>query len=65
MSLLKDFQLGKNEARSLQFRIETYNTFNHAEFTAVNTGITTPSTFGRVNNTNPARIVVLALKLKF
>ncbi len=65
MSLLKDFQLGKNEARSLQFRIETYNTFNHAEFTAINTGITTPSTFGRVNNTNPPRIVVLALKLKF
>ena len=29
------FQLGSNESRWLQFRVETYNTFNHSQFTAV------------------------------
>ena len=75
ISLFKDFQLGSNEARSLQFRLETYNTFNHTEFSSISTGANFSSggtisnagngPFGRLNNTNPARIIVLALKLKF
>jgi len=64
MSLLKNFRFDKNEAHSLEFRLETYNTFNHTEFTSLSTGKTS-STFGQVTATNPARIVVLALKLKF
>ena len=64
MSLLKNFRFDKNEAHSLEFRLETYNTFNHTEFTSISTGITS-SNFGQFTATNPARIVVLALKLKF
>jgi hypothetical protein len=69
MSLIKDFRLGKNEARSLQFRLETYNTFNHTEFSAISNGgfngASSPAAFGKLNNTQPSRIVVAALKLKF
>jgi len=65
----KNFQLGKNEARQLQFRFETYNSFNHTEWTGVNGTFSAANisagNFGRLNNTNPARIIVLALKLRF
>ncbi|MGH9573857.1 MAG: hypothetical protein ACRD40_10045, partial [Candidatus Acidiferrales bacterium] len=64
MSLLKNFRFDKNEAHSLEFRLETYNTFNHTEFTSISTSKTS-SSFGRFTATNPSRIVVLALKLKF
>ena len=64
ISLLKNFRFDKNEAHSLEFRLETYNTFNHTEFTSISTSKTS-SNFGRFTATNPARIVVLALKLKF
>lgn len=37
LSLFKNFKLGANEARRLQFRWETYNTFNHTQYTAVDT----------------------------
>ncbi len=75
ISLYKSFQLGHNEARQLQFRLQTFNTFNHTEFSGVSTGANFTSggtisnagtgPFGRFNATNPARIVVLALDLKF
>lgn len=65
ISATKNFQLGKNEARQLQFRVDSYNTFNHTEWTGLNTDITNAGNFGRVNATNPARIIVLAAKLKF
>ena len=32
ISLFKDFQLGKTEGRTLEFRWETYNTLNHTQF---------------------------------
>lgn len=80
ISVFKNFQLGKNEARQLQFRAETYNTFNHTEFATFNssanfdktTGLVSNSalgtqspTFGRFTSTNNPRIITLALKLKF
>jgi len=37
LSLFKNFRLGQNEARRLQFRFETYNTFNHTQFSTVDT----------------------------
>jgi hypothetical protein len=33
VSLFKDFRISSNEIRKLQFRLETYNTLNHAQFT--------------------------------
>ncbi len=37
ISLYKNVRLGANEARYLQFRIETYNTFNHTQWSSFNT----------------------------
>ncbi|HEX4169671.1 MAG TPA: carboxypeptidase-like regulatory domain-containing protein [Bryobacteraceae bacterium] len=72
ISLFKNFQLGSNEARRLQFRLETYNTFNHTQFTAVDTnGIfdknnnQTNSDFGYFTASALGRRVVLGLKLYF
>jgi hypothetical protein len=69
LSLFKNFRLGSNEARRLQFRWETYNTFNHAQFNAVDTsarfdaqGRNVNGRFGQYTNTTDARRMVLALK---
>ena len=72
ISFFKNFQLGSNEARSLQFRWETYNTFNHTQYTRVDTsarfnmaGMQTNTTLGQYTNAAAARKMVFALKLKF
>ena len=72
ISLFKNFQLGANEARRLQFRFETYNAFNHAQFTTVDnnarfdaSGNQVNQTFGQYLAAAPARRVVLGLKLYF
>ncbi len=72
MSLFKNFRLGANEARRLQFRLETYNTFNHTQFTSIDLGVRFDPT-NKQTNTNLgfftqaalARRVVLGLKLYF
>jgi hypothetical protein len=73
ISLFKNFQLGSNEQRSLQFRWETYNTFNQTQYTGVSTGASfdyftgaqTNASLGQYTSAGPARKMVLALKLKF
>jgi hypothetical protein len=72
ISVFKNFQLGSNEARSLQFRWETYNTFNHTQYNNVDAmamfnpaGVQINNTLGQYNNASAARKMVLALKLKF
>jgi hypothetical protein len=37
MSLFKEFKLSEDKARTLEFRIETYNTFNHPNYGLPNT----------------------------
>jgi hypothetical protein len=37
ISVFKDFYIGENKSRSLELRMETYNTFNHTQFSTVNT----------------------------
>jgi hypothetical protein len=62
----------------LQLRVETYNTFNHAEFSGVNStatfanansqGTTNPQTsaiFGQLSSTQNARLMQIALRLDF
>jgi len=77
MSIFKDFRLSSNEARKLEFRAETYNTFNHTQFTT--NGFGSPSatvfngpfsagsnnTFGRFTTAAAPRIMALAVKLMF
>ena len=63
----------------VQFRLETYNTFNHAEFNSLNNTATfataasksnpnpaqTDATFGRFNGANNPRYLQLALRVNF
>jgi hypothetical protein len=72
ISLFKNFQWGSNEQRRLQFRLESYNTFNHTQFTGVDTGAQfnssnqqTNTDLGYYTTAALARRVVLALKLYF
>ena len=65
LALLKELPL--TESKSLQFRLEAFNAFNHAQFygpTAVDGNIN-GSTFGQVVSAAPPRLVQLAVKFSF
>jgi hypothetical protein len=55
------------ESASLEFRFETFNTFNHAQFDGANSvdGNINDSTFGQILKSQPGRVSQLALKLNF
>ena len=62
-TIIKTFPI--SEARSLEFRGEMFNFFNHPTFAAPTTTINT-SSGGQVSSTlNAARIIQLAVKLRF
>jgi hypothetical protein len=65
VALLKTMRL--TESKLLQFRLETFNTFNHAQFfgpAAVDGGVDT-KLFGQVVNAAPPRLMQVALKFTF
>ena len=65
MALMKTVPL--SESKSLQFRVEAFNIFNHAQFfgpTAVNGNINS-STFGQVVSATSPRLMQAAVKLVF
>jgi Carboxypeptidase regulatory-like domain/TonB dependent receptor len=65
LALLKNVRL--TESKSLQFRLEAFNAFNHAQFfgpQAVDGNIAS-STFGQVMNAAPPRLVQLGAKFFF
>jgi hypothetical protein len=65
LALLRSFRL--SEAKALQFRLETFNTFNHAQFfgpVAVDGDFDSRS-FGNVIRAAPPRLVQIALKFTF
>jgi hypothetical protein len=64
MSLFKDFSLKRfREGMRLQFRAESFNTFNHPHFGGPNTLVGNPN-FGRITSTiSSPRELQLALKL--
>ena len=66
MSLFKDFPLGIiREGMRLQFRAESFNTFNHPHFAGPNT-LVGNSNFGKITSTvSSPRELQLALKLYF
>lgn len=65
VALLKDTNL--TESKVLEFRWETFNTFNHAQFFGANSvdGNINDSTFGQVVSGMPPRLMQLALKFQF
>lgn len=63
--LQRDFQI--RETKSLQFRVETFNIFNHTQFfgpTAVNGDVDNPL-FGHVVNAASPRLIQVAAKFQF
>jgi hypothetical protein len=65
LALLRTFQL--TESKAFQFRLETFNTFNHAQFfgpVAVDGDFNSRS-FGQVVKAAPPRLVQVALKFSF
>jgi hypothetical protein len=65
IALLKTFKL--DESKQVQFRLETFNTFNHAQFfgpVAVD-GDVDSRTFGQVIKAAPPRLMQLAAKITF
>jgi len=65
IALQKDVPI--TEAKTLQFRLETFNTFNHAQFfgpAAVNGNISSAG-FGQVVNANSPRLLQVAGKFVF
>jgi hypothetical protein len=65
LALLKDTKLA--EGRSIQFRAEAFNVFNHAQFNNPNGNINNSGTggFGFVNSARDPRIMQVALKVQF
>ena len=65
LALLKSFRF--SEPRALEFRLESFNTFNHAQFfgpAAVN-GDLSSALFGQVVKADAPRLVQIALKYTF
>ena len=72
ISMFKNFRLGANESRRLQARFETYNTFNHTQYNAVDTGARfdqnnkqTNTNYGYFTGAALARRLVVGLKFYF
>jgi hypothetical protein len=55
------------ESSSLEFRFETFNTFNHAQFDGAGAvdGNRDDATFGKILKSQPGRVSQVALKLSF
>jgi len=62
LSLIKDFKI--TESKTLQFRSEFFNAFNHSQFFDPVTDPTSPA-FGRLTLARPAREIQFALKFIF
>ncbi|MGB2628778.1 MAG: carboxypeptidase regulatory-like domain-containing protein [Candidatus Acidiferrum sp.] len=66
-----DLALQKNtkisETKALQIRIETFNTFNHAQFFGASTvdGNISSATFGQIIGSMPPRLMQVAIRLIF
>jgi hypothetical protein len=72
ISLSKGVPLGLGEGRTLQFRAEFYNAFNHTQFTSYDTtarfdrqGNQISTTFGAYSAAASARKIAFSLRLRF
>lgn len=65
LSLYKSFPFtSRAEGPRFQFRVETFNTFNHTEFNSIDTG-TNDSTYGQVTSTYAPRELQFGGKILF
>ena len=65
MALLKETHF--TESKVLEFRLETFNTFNHPQFFGANTvdGNINDTTFGHIISADSPRLIQAALKFHF
>jgi hypothetical protein len=66
LALLRTFRI--TEAKALQFRLETFNTFNHTQFfgpASVNGDFSNTQLFGKMVKAMPPRLMQVALKYTF
>jgi hypothetical protein len=63
LGLAKDTRLWRDSV-SCQFRVEAFNLFNHAQWSAPDTNINS-GLFGQVTDTRDPRIIQLSLRLQF
>jgi hypothetical protein len=63
VALLKQFRF--STSRTLQFRTEFFNLFNHPNFKLPEAFIDNPATFGRILSAGPARQIQFGLKFLF
>ena len=64
LSLFKSFVFSETRGSRLEFRVETFNTFNHTQFHDVSFNFTS-SNFGQFTSAYDPRIMQLGLKLYF
>jgi hypothetical protein len=64
IALFKAFNFTANERRRIELRFETYNTFNHTQFNALQTNYTDKN-FGKVTSVFDPRIIQLGGKFIF
>jgi len=64
INLFKRFVFSESGQRDIEFRFESFNTFNHTQFNNVDTTFT-DGNFGQVTSTWDPRVLQLALKLHF
>ncbi len=64
ISLFKNFTLSEARGSRLEFRAESFNTFNHTQFNAVSTSFSAGN-FGQVTSVFDPRVFQLGMKLYF
>jgi hypothetical protein len=65
IALFKAFNIPLREGMRFEFRAETYNTFNHTQFNAVNTTYNDRTSFGQVTSVYDPRVIQLSGKFYF
>ncbi len=64
LSLFKSFALTQSEGTRIEFRAESYNTFNHTQFSGLDLGFT-DGNFGQVTSANDPRVLQFGAKFLF
>jgi len=64
MSLFKSFALNESEGTKIELRVESYNTFNHTQFSGLDLGFT-DGNFGQVTSANDPRVLQFGGKFLF
>ncbi len=64
VSLFKRFAFSESGQRNVEFRFESFNTFNHTQLNAVDTTLS-DGNFGQVTSAYDPRVLQFALKLHF